>query len=357
MTRFLSRMTALALGGFGISSLWAAEVTFSGFFDADVAGYYKGADPESNNVEYQANHELDLTATIAFSKMLSVDLYATSYTQGPTGGTVPAQGSDAENRWTGFGYDGFVASAQLSEDLTVKFGDLSFNAGQFNYYGYKRTMTYASIMADRGFRGMELDAMGFSLAAGADSKYGYGAYAAYTLGVGESSIKPFVSYAGDQQEDSKSLRTGVEASLAFGEQKLNLAAGMLKDNGTEISSTVKVEPILSFGSVSLAATAFLAILDDKKPTPINVPEYLFVYVEPGYSVNSTLSVGLPLEFHTMSTNKDDKLEEFWVVPTLYAALAEGLNWSVWGQSSFRIGDDHTSDDPYLGFGSELILEF
>jgi hypothetical protein len=118
-----------------------------------------------------------------------------------------------------------------------------------------------------------------------------------------------------------------------------------------------VEPILSFGSVTLAATAFFAILDDEDPTETSVPEWMFFYAEPGYAFNSVFSLGLPLEYHTMTTDSDLDLSEFWVVPTAYFALGEGFTWSIWGQSSFRIGSDIENTDPYLGFGSEIILSF
>lgn len=356
MTRFLSRMTALALSGFGISSLWAADVSFSGFFDGDVAGYYN-ADTTDGNMVLQANHELDLTASVKLNEKVSVDLYATSYTTGSTGGTVPAQGSDAEKRWTGFAYDGFVATAAVTPDFTFKFGDLTYSSGQFNYYGYKRTNTYAVTMKDRGFRGAEVDFAGLSLAAGADSKYGYGAYAAYTLGIAESSVKPFFSYAADQAADSSSMRGGLDATLVFGPHKIKLAGGVLKDKGSELSSTVAVEPILSFGSVSLAATAFVAILDDEDPTATNVPERMFFYVEPGYAFGPKFSVGLPLEYHTMSLDSDASLEEIWAVPTAYFALADGFNFSIWAQGSLRTGSDIENTDPYFGLGSEAILTF
>lgn len=356
MTRFLSRMTALALGGFGVSSVWAADVSFSGFFDGDVAGYYN-SDTTNSNFVYQANHELDLTASVKLNPKVSVDLYATSYTTGTTGGTVPAQGAPAENRWTGFSYDGFLVTFAASEMLTTKFGDLSYSSGQFNYYGYKRTNTYAVNLKDRGFRGIEVDVAGLTVAGGADAASVAGAYAAYNVEIGESNIKPFVSVANDNVADSLSLRGGLDASLVFGANKLKLAAGVLKDKGDEASFTFAVEPILSFGSVSLAATAFYAVLDDEDPTAIAVPEYMFFYVEPGYAFNPTFSVGLPLEYHTMSWSSDASVEEFWVVPTFYANLADGLTWSVWAQNSLRLGDDFENSDPYFGIGSEAILSF
>lgn len=355
MTRFLSRMTALALGGFGVSSVWAADVSFSGFFDADAVGYYNTS---TEKMEYQANHELDLTASVKVAPKVTVDLYATSYTVSPSsGGTVPAQGAPAQDRWTGFDYDGFLLTFAASDLVTAKFGDLTYSSGQFNYYGYKRTNTYAVNLKDRGFRGIEVDVGGLILAGGANASSEAGAYAAYDLAIGESNIKPFVSVANDNVADSMSLRGGMDASLVFGANKIKLAAGVLKDKGDEASFTLAAEPILSFGTFSLAATGFYAILDDEDPTAITVPEYMFFYVEPGMALNPMFSVGLPLEYHTMSMSSDASLEQFWVVPTFYANLADGLSTSVWAQYSLMLGDDVENDDPYYGFGAEAILSF
>lgn len=355
MTRFLSRMTVLAISGFGVSSIWAADVSFSGFFDGDVAGYYN---TDTKVMDFQANHELDLTATVKVNDKVSVDLYGTSYTAHPvTGGTVPAQGNAAGARWTGFDYDGFVASVKASEALGFKFGDLSYSSGQFNYYGYKRTNTYAVGLKDRGFRGLQADYMGLTLATGADKLNEYGAYAAYNLDIAGSTVKPFFSMTSDQVTDSTSMRSGFDATVVMGDHKIKIAAAAYKDKGDEVSSTLAFEPILAFGSATVAATFFMAVLDDTDPTAVNVPEKMFFYVEPGFALNDVVSVGLPLEYHTMTLDKDASLEEAWVVPTAYFALGEGFNWSVWAQGSARLGDDALSDDPYFGIGSEAILTF
>ncbi|OIP51441.1 MAG: hypothetical protein AUK31_04330 [Fibrobacteres bacterium CG2_30_45_31] len=354
-TVFNFATTAMGLAILGTAAS-AAEVSFSGFLDADVAGYYN-LDTTSKNLDLQANHELDLTATVKVNDKVSVDIYATSYTTGPTGGTVPAQGSDAENRWTGLTYDGFIANIQATQDLKFRFGDLCYTAGQFNYYGYKRAIAYAVGLKETGFRGLEANYKGASLAAGADTKSTYRVYGAYDLVFGESNVKPFALYSSDQAEDTYSLRAGLDGTIAFSGQKIKIAYGAYKDKGDELSHAIAVEPILSFGSVSLAATAFVAILDDKDPTIISVPEWMFFYVEPGYAFNSVFSVGLPLEYHTMTTDSDADLSEIWTVPTAYFALGEGFTWSIWGQSSFRIGSDIDNTDPYFGLGSEVILSF
>lgn len=335
----------------------AVELSFSGFFDGDVAGYHNADTTSDNGVDYQANHEMDLTATAKLNDRVSVDLYATTYTVGSTGGTVPAQGSPAENRWTGFVYDGVVATMQATPDLKLRFGDLVYTSGQFNYYGYKRTNIYAVGLKETGFRGLEADYKGVSVSAGTDGSSVYGAYGAYDLALGKVSAKPFGFYSADESNESYKVRAGVDGSASIGDQTVKFAYGFYKDKGDEVSNAIAIEPILSFGSVSLSATAFFALLDKDDPSVISVPEWMFFYAEPGYAFNSTFSVGLPLEYHTMTTDRDADLSELWAVPTAYFAFADNFTWSVWGQASLRIGSDIENNDPYFGFGSELSFNF
>lgn len=336
----------------------AVDLSFSGFFDGDVAGYHNQDTTSKNGVDYQANHEMDLTATIKLNNRVSVDLYATTYTVSPsTGGTVPAQGSNPYDRWTGFLYDGVVATMQATPDLKLRFGDLCYTSGQFNYYGYKRTNVYAVGLKETGFRGLEANYKGVSLAAGADSAGIYRAYGAYDLELGKVSAKPFGLYSRDESDESYQIRAGFDGSVTLGDQSIKYAYGFHKDKGDKVSNAFTVEPILSFGSVSLSATAFFALLDKDDPSVISVPEWMFFYAEPGYAFNSTFSVGLPLEYHTMTTDRDTDLSELWAVPTAYFAFADNFTWSVWGQASLRIGSDIDNTDPYYGFGSELSFNF
>jgi hypothetical protein len=78
----------------------------------------------------------------------------------------------------------------------------------------------------------------------------------------------------------------------------------------------------------------------------------FVYVEPGMSLNKTVSVGLPLEYHIPSLDADVG-NAFWAVPTLYVYPGAGVEWWIWAQGVFPAA----GGSPDLSADSEIIFRF
>ena len=63
-------------------------------------------------------------------------------------------------------YNGAFVQYTQGENLTVKFGDLTFSEGAFNYYDYDDPADYAAGMKEHDIRGLELDLYGLQLGLG-----------------------------------------------------------------------------------------------------------------------------------------------------------------------------------------------
>ncbi|MCK9181761.1 MAG: hypothetical protein M0P13_02615 [Fibrobacteraceae bacterium] len=356
----------------------APTFSVSGEVDAEANMHYKQVDPRTET-NYQSDdtqllHDYSSTFNILFSIKFNDKWSAEA-----------AISADDVNTAPGFAYDGAFVQYTASDKLSVKIGDMTYAEGAFRYYDYDDTGDNAIGMIDHGVRGVEVDYAGLTvgLGLGTDdddcqeetvdslgvSEGGgcttYDVHAAYDLAFAGQTIRPYVNYKSYQVANGNALRAGVVATLAFGD-KVNLQAvyglysNSLKEDSPKMSHTLAVEPELTLGKFSLKATAFYAILDDDDPTPIDVPEYMFGYVEPGFAVTDLLTIGLPVEYHTMSLDDDADLGQVFVGPKVYLAPTGKLSFEAYARAFIPTGDDYkdiNSDDPYYGAGASFSLTF
>ncbi len=330
----------------GLSS--AADISFSGMLDADVAADY---DSESGELLWQSNHELDLTVGLKLTDKVTVELYATS-----THGTVPYGGGAVGDRWGVFAFDGLTLMWEKSFG-TISVGDLVYNSKSFGYYTYKRT---SPTIAETFIRGIGIDASGLTAYVGsldgvdADEKSTLaGAYLAYAIEKGSISAKPFAAFtvgSGDVP-----VQAGVEYGYSAGDLSIGGEFGLTKDAEMDPSYLLLLEPTIEMGDISVAATMYYSITSDKKASATVIEEEYFVYVEPGTSISDELAVGLPVEYH--GGVKDADSESIWVVPTVYLYPAKDLEWWIWGGAVIGTGDAVKDNDIALSFGSEVIMNF
>lgn len=384
MKNKLILLTAIALAALplraeeaeGIKTEEAKPVfSVSGDVEAKADAYYKQVDPrtETNhqNNETQWLHDYSSTFNILFSVKFNDKWSAEA-----------AISADDDNAAPGFAYDGAFARYTANDRLSIKIGDMTYAEGAFRYYDYDDTKDNAIGMRDHKIRGAEVDYGGFTVAAGlgrddddcgdsgADSTdtrgcTTYDAHAAYTFEFGAQSIRPYVNYKSYQTENANALRAGIVANLAFG-NILNMQAvygffadGLKKDS-PKASHTFAVEPELTLGRFSLKATAFYAILDDSAPTPIDVPEYMFAYIEPGFAVTDVLTLGLPVEYHAMSLDDNDDLGQVFIGPKAYLDATENLSFEAYARAFIPVGHDYKdlkADDPYYGAGAKVNFTF
>ena len=292
--------------------------------------------------------------------------------------------ADDDNSAPSFAYDGAFIQYQLNDNVALKAGDFTYSEGAFRYYDYDDPGDAAIGMIERNIRGLELDLYGLTLGLGfgtddddcadlvSDEEESlcksYDVHAAYDIALGAHTIRPYANYQSYQQEHANRLRAGVTATLVFGElANVQVAYGLRSDRVTEdepkMVHAFAVEPEFNFGRVNLKASAFYAIIDEDEDEDaegiLEVPEYMFFYVEPSFAVNDQLSIGVQGESHTLSTDSDASLETIYVGPRVYFNPMENLSLEGYVRVCLPIGDDYEGDseDPYYGAGATVGFTF
>jgi hypothetical protein len=358
MGRFFSIAAAGILSAVTLSS--AITPSFTGYLDSDVWTDFAG--------NFYTNHELDVGMSMAFTDAVSANLYVTM-----RAGMVPARLEMPVNRWSTVNFDGLDVTFTTKMG-TFSVGDLVYQYGKFNYYFYKRLSMITTENFTRGVK--------YSVDAGALSQSFYLGAADLTGSagdfVGSSCFKVgeglgldfYYGLRGDIDKGFKNTGTafgGIEARANLGENlavKLDAAYRNFPVNG-ERGSVISLlcEPTLTLGSFTTAGTVY-AMFDPDSVNAINgsvygVDDEVFGYIEPGYTINDNIAVGLPLEIHGYDMeNKEDN--QFWTVPTFYVYPTKGVQWWIWGQAGIPLGDndgDGTRDDNFWGLGSEIIVQF
>lgn len=276
-------------------------------------------------------------------------------------------------------YNGAFVQYTHSDKFAVKFGDLTFSEGAFlNYYGYDDPADNAAGMAEHDIRGFEIDYNGlvFGLGFGRGGNdnpdscpedeecvgYAYDLHLAYELGLGEHVLRPFFDYKSYQEAKHNELHAGLDANLKFGAFALHAVYGLhvdaLGEKVPKATHAILGEPSLDLGTFNVKATVFYAAFDKKTPTVHGeeIPEYFFVYGEPGVKINDAIALGLPLEYHTNSIVKDAELEMFNVGLRAYFTPVEGLEVTGFAMFNIPVGDN-AGDDTGLGFGLETVFAF
>lgn len=342
--------SALALAVLANAEESGPKVTFTGMLDADVVAAY---DKENERFGYFANHEADLVANAKFSEKTAIFLGFTSFTSnGVPGGYTPA--NDASH-WDKVSFDGIWATHEFENGLKLTGGDFAVTEGAFSYYGYKRTRLYASVMQENYFRGIGVDFMGATLYVGADDAADSTTevYGAYTLEAGPATVHPFGFYS-TNGNGVKNIKAGLTGDVAVGPGAVKATYGFIKDDEMDATHTIKVEGSAAFGAISVAGSAYYAVLSDELPSaPAGVPEESFFYVEPDYAFSDLISAGPAFELHTGAKDVDDA--SVWVLPNLYINPAAGMQFVFWGGPSIPV-QDKDAEITYA-FGSELIAAF
>ncbi|MBN1600529.1 MAG: hypothetical protein JW915_02920 [Chitinispirillaceae bacterium] len=338
----------------------APEVSFSGYLDADGWADFTG--------KYYTNTELDLGLTAKFSDAVSAHVYVTAngvYSKSGAG-SIPAGSGVPDERWLTMNFDGFDIT-WASPYGTFAVGDIVYQYGTFNYYFYKRKSMITMESFSRGVKysiGNEkftqdiqagiadidqhtADVNGKSMITISETQN-----AGLFYGIRGSSLSGF--------KEGSDFFAGLEYNGSFGDKlalKIDIGYNSIAGEERTNLTTILLEPSLSFGKFTVAATAFIG-LDDVDSVNVTadhlgIGDEMFYYVEPGYSVNDHFGIGLPLEYH--DPNSDiEKDGAFWIVPTFYIYPIENVQWWIWGQV-VKYTDENT-DNAY-GFGSEIIVTF
>ena len=339
------------------------EVKFSGEVEFDA---YTGdvINDDIQNHSYASTFDLNVDVKFNEKWSASVQLEADGETTDPTAI-----------------YNGAFVQYTHNDKFAVKFGDLTFSEGAFlNYYGYDDPADNAAGMAEHDIRGVEIDYSGLVFGIGFgrgdnDNKIcveeggeeacvgvAYDLHLAYELGLGEHVLRPFVDYKSYQEAKHNELHAGLDANLKFDAFAFHFVYGLhadaLGEKTPKATHAFLAEPSLDLGKFNVKASVFYAVIDKKNPTVHGeeIPEYFFVYGEPGVKINDAFALGLPLEFHSNTLQKDDDVSTFDVGLRAYATPVEGLEITGFAMFDIPVGDD-AGDDTGLKFGLETVFAF
>lgn len=339
------------------------EVKFSGEVEFDA---YTGDVVNEDKKSHSYASTFDLNVDVKFNEKWSASAQLEA---------------DGETTDPGAIYNGAFVQYTHNDKFAVKFGDLTFSEGAFlNYYGYDDPADNAAGMTEHDIRGFEIDFNGlvFGLGFGRGDNdnqicveeegeekcvgVAYDLHLAYELGLGEHVLRPFFDYKSYQEAKHNELHTGLDANLKFDVFTFHFVYGAhidaLGEKTPKATHALLFEPALDLGTFNVKASVLYAIFNDKNPTVHGeeIPEYFFVYGEPGVKINDAIALGLPLEFHTNSVDKDDDISTFNVGVRAYFTPVEGLEVTGFAKLDIPVGDD-AGDDTGLGFGLETVFTF
>ena len=225
------------------------------------------------------------------------------------------------------------------EHLKFRIGDMKIFEGIFqNYYDFGDPRDDAAGMSQKNIRGLEILWNGLQLDAGfgtgsndqscyyhfmfgeymgMDCKEGftYEVHAAYSLEIADQVFRPYADYKSYQRKEYNELYAGLDLALSLGNFSLHGVYGFhsvfLESDDPVSYHVILAEPSFEISRFCILGSFFYAFIDDMERTSLEIttrPEYLFAAVEPSVALFESLSVGVPLEWHTNSLKDDAKLE-------------------------------------------------
>ncbi|ADL26659.1 hypothetical protein FSU_2597 [Fibrobacter succinogenes subsp. succinogenes S85] len=361
---------ALAATGFAL----AADIEIHGNVDFDYASYFdKKFDPTN-----AANQDIDLSVTANLDENVSVTVFtntksnitnsdqASEIRHGLARSTAITSDND---RYTAFNFDGVELRWKPFQDVSFVFGDLTYNAGTFNYYFWRDPSRYAVISRDQSVRGFGVEVGNnkfgdgkFYIGATDDSKAAIAVFGTYALKLlnrpdEHLTITPSVDWVfGSEVGRGYTYFFGTELDYSKSLEILNYSIyavyGIHPYKGESVHSFL-VEPSLNYGIFNLGLNYFYAIVNKdegyKAADQMFTEDQMLFAVEPSFNITKKFSLGLSFEYHDPDAEvSKDEFEflgmNFYVYPTLNTNLVFwfGYNFSkdqnpVVGKSKFALG--------------------
>ena len=361
---------ALAATGFAM----AADIEIHGNVDFDYASYFdKDFDPTN-----AANQDIDLSVKANLDENVSVTVFTNTKSNITNGeGTAEIRHglarstaiTDNDNRYTAFNFDGVELRWQPFQDVSLVFGDLTYNAGTFNYYFWRDPSRYAAISRDQSLRGFGIEVGNqkfgdgkFYIGATDDSKSAIAVFGTYALKLlnrpdEHLTITPSVDWVfGSEVGRGYTYFFGTELDYSKSLEVLNYsiyaAYGIHPYKGDAVHSFL-VEPSLNYGIFNLGFNYFYAIVNKGEgytaaPQIFTDDQMLFA-VEPSFNITKKFSMGVSFEYHDPDSEvSKDEFEflgmNFYLYPTINTNVTFwfGYNFSkdqnpVVGKTKFALG--------------------
>ena len=357
----------------------AKEFKVSGQAEFDTYGYWENDDDKDLTHSYWSTVDVDFQVNLNDKWSAQVEIEA-----------------DAGNESPYVHYNGAFVQYQHSENTTLKFGDLTFAEGAFNYYDYDDPTDYAAGMKEHDIRGLELDLYGLQLGLGfgrGNNDYyvgdcrikhstdkedtvicetstgkSYDVHVAYQLDIVGQVLRPYVHYKSWQEGKANELHAGLDAALAFGPFGIHAVYGLHVDrlNATQPDAThaFLVEPTFKVANVNIKGGFFYAYFADGWPTihGHEIPEYMFAYGEGDIKLTDAVTIGLLGELHTNSLDDDTDLGTLNFGLRSYFTPVDGLEVTGFAMAILPMGNDwekagHAASVSTKDYGEDLNLYF
>ena len=360
---------ALAVTGYAL----AADIEINGNVDFDFASYFnKKFDPTN-----AANQDIDLSVTANLDENVSVTVFTNtrSYVTNADRDSEIRHGlarstaiTDLDNRYTAFNFDGVELRWKPFQDVSFIFGDLTYNAGAFNYYFWRDTDRYAVISRSETLRGFGVEVGNskfgegkFYLGATDDSKSSIAAFASYGIKLVNRpdehlTITPSVDWAfGSEIGRGFGYTFGTELDYSKSLEVLNYSIyavyGLHPYKGHGVHSFL-VEPSMNYGIFNFGFNYFYALVnknDGPASEQIFTDDQLLFALEPSFNITKKFTLGVTFEYHDPDTEiEKDEFKflgmNFYLYPTLNTNLVFwfGYNFSkdknpVVGKTKFALG--------------------
>ena len=333
---------ALAATGFAM----AADVEIHGNVDFDFASYFnRDFDPTN-----AANQDIDLSVTANLDENVSVTVFtntksnitnsdrASEIRHGLPRSTAITSDKD---RYTAFNFDGVELRWKPFQDVSFVFGDLTYNAGTFNYYFWRDPSRYAVISRDQSVRGFGVEVGNnkfgdgkFYIGATDDSKAAIAVFGTYALKLlnrpdEHLTITPSVDWVfGSEVGRGYTYFFGTELDYSKSLDILNYGIyavyGLHPYKGEAVHSFL-VEPSLNYNIFNLGMSYFYAIVnkgeDYKAADQIFTDDQMLFAIEPSFNITKKFSLGVSFEYHDpdAEVSKDEFKflgMNFYIYPTL-----------------------------------------
>lgn len=347
MAKIILPLTALTAA----ACLFAADIEINGDIQADYASYWDKDFSPTN----AANQDIGLSLTAYMDENFSITvntLTRSTYlnAEGEREDSEVRHGlarataiDDSEGRYTAFYFDGLQFRWEFTPGAAFLFGDLTYNAGAFNYYYWRDTGRYAAIKRDETLRGVGMELGQGKVYIGAaenniSSLIVYGSYPFEILSRTDEHlvITPSADWAfGEDIGRSYTYFFGTEISYSKSKDLMNYAVllswGTHPYQGTGVH-TFLLEPSFSYDFFNIGLTFFQALLaDEDEPVEkqIFTDEQTLFAIEPSFSLHKKLAIGLAYEMHDPSNEVDDDTFHF-VGPNIYFYPTANAELVFWG---------------------------
>ena len=350
---------ALPIAALLVSTAFAVDVEINGDIQADYAAYFDKDFSPTN----AANQDISLYLTAYMDENFSVTISTNTHSSylnkdGEMESSEIRHGlarataiDDTDNRYTSFNFDGILFRWEFTKGAAFLFGDLTYNAGTFNYYYWRDTGRYAAIKTDETLRGIGFELGDGRIYFGAtenniSSVIAYGSYPFEILSKTNERlvITPSADWAfGKHIGRSYTYFFGTEIDYSKSYDLVNYSIlaswGTHPYQGTGVH-TFKLEPSFSYDFFNIGLTFYQALLaDEDEPVKkqIFTDEQTLFALEPSFSLHKKLALGISYEYHDPSNEIDDD-EVHYVGPNFYfypTAKAEIVFWG--GYNKRHIG--------------------